>query len=56
LFFNRNPENPVSVDKLLKYFERYGDYRQIAVHYIWEDLWWKRENQSIDWLEKLVRG
>ncbi len=56
LFFKRNPENPVSVDKLLKYFERYGDYRQIAVHYIWEDLWWKRENQSIDWLEKLVRG
>lgn len=55
LFFNQNPEKPVSVDKLLKYFERYGDYKQIAVHYIWEDLWWKRENKSIPWLEKLVR-
>lgn len=55
LFFNRHPENPVSVEKLLKYFERYGDYKQLAVHYIWEDLWWKRKNKSIPWLEKLVR-
>ena len=55
LFFNRNPENPVSVEKLLKYFERYGDYRQMAVHYIWEDLWWKRKNNPMPWLEKLIR-
>jgi len=55
LFFNKNPEKPVSVKKLLKYFERYGDYKQLAVHYIWEDLWWKRKNKCIPWLEKLIR-
>ena len=55
LFFNRDPENPVPVAKLLKYFERYGKYKQLAVHYIWEDLWWKRKNEKIDWLEKQIR-
>lgn len=56
LFFDRDPENPVPVKKLLKHFERYGEYRQLAVHYIWEDLWWKRHNQHIPWLEKLIRA
>lgn len=81
VFFNRGPENPVSVKKLLKYIDKYGEYKHLAVHYIWEDLWWsreirrladqhdasrlsnlsiditrwKRENQRIDWLEKLIR-
>ena len=55
LFFNKNPENPVPTDKLLKHFERFGDYKQLAVHYIWENLWWKRKNEHIPWLEKLIR-
>jgi len=55
LFFNKNPENPVPVEKLLRYFERFGKYKQLAVHYIWEDLWWKRKNDNIPWLEELIR-
>lgn len=55
LLFNQDPENPVEVEKLLKFFERYGKYRQLALHYIWQDLWWKRKNESIPWLEKLIR-
>jgi len=55
LFFNRDPENPVPVKKLLKYFERYGKYKQLAVNYVWEDIWWKRKNQHISWLEKEIR-
>jgi len=55
LFFDKNPEKPVSIKKLLKYFERYGKYKQLAVHYIWDDLWWKRKNKHIPWLEKLIR-
>ena len=55
LFFDKDPETPVSVEKLLKYFEKFGEYKQLAVHYIWEDLWWKRKNEHIPWLEKLVR-
>ena len=55
LFFSKSPEKPVPVKKILKYFEKFGKYKQLAVHYIWEDLWWKRKNQSIPWLEKLIR-
>lgn len=55
LFFNKDPEKPVPVTKLLKYFEKYGNYKQLAVHYIWEDLWWKRKNEHISWLEKLIK-
>jgi len=55
LFFDRDPEKPAPVKKILKYFERYGEYKQLAVHYIWEDLWWKRKNKHIPWLEELIR-
>lgn len=56
LFFNRNPENPVAVNKLIRLFnERFGGYRALAVHYIWEDLFWKRKHEKIEWLEKLIR-
>lgn len=55
LFFDKDPENPVPIDKLLKHFNKYGEYKQLAVHYIWEDLWWKRKNKHIPWLEKQIR-
>jgi 3-methyladenine DNA glycosylase/8-oxoguanine DNA glycosylase len=55
LFFDREPEDPVPVEKLLKYFDRYGKYKQLAVHYIWEDLFWRRESEHIPWLEKEIR-
>ncbi len=55
LFFNRDPENPVPVEKILKYFERFGKFKQLAVHYIWEDLWWRRQNEHFPWLEKEIR-
>jgi 3-methyladenine DNA glycosylase/8-oxoguanine DNA glycosylase len=55
LFFDQDPENPVPVKKLLKHFEKYQPYQQLAVHYLWEDLWWKRKNKNIPWLEKLIR-
>ena len=68
VFFDKDPENPVPVEKLLKHFEKFGKYKQLAVHYIWEDLWWtrlhmlehsdsgqERKNENIPWLEKLIR-
>lgn len=55
VFFDQDPENPIPVKKLLKHFEKFGEYKQLAVHYIWEDLWWKRKNENISWLEKLIR-
>lgn len=56
LFFNVNPDTPVPAEKLLDLFEkRYGKYKMLAIHYIWEDLWWKKKNKHIPWLEKLIR-
>ena len=55
LFFDVDPETPVPVADLLAYFERFGAYKQLAVHYLWEDLWWQRKNESVPWLEKLIR-
>lgn len=56
LFFDRGVEDLVPVNDIINYFDRYGKYRQLAVHYIWEDLWWRRKNEKIDWLEKLIRA
>jgi len=56
LFFDTKPDKPVSVDKLLGLFEeRFGKYKMLAVHYIWEDLFWRRRHDDIEWLEKLIR-
>lgn len=55
LFFDQDPENPVAVEDILDHFQRYGQYKHLAVHYIWEDLWWKRKHKDIPWLEKLIK-
>ncbi len=56
LFFDVDPETPVPVDQLLAFFDqRFGEYRMLAVHYFWEDLFWRRKNEPVEWLEKLIR-
>jgi 3-methyladenine DNA glycosylase/8-oxoguanine DNA glycosylase len=55
LFFDREPDDPVGVDDLLKTFECFGKYEMLAVHYIWEDLFWRRKYEPVEWLEKLIR-
>ncbi len=56
LFFGANPDRPVSVDKLLALFDkRYGEYKMLAVHYLWEDLFWQRKLGRVPWLDKLIR-
>ena len=35
--------------------KRYGKWKTLAMHYIFEDLFWKRKTQKIQWLEKLIR-
>lgn len=32
-----------------------GKYSMLAVHYIWENIFWRRKNERIDWLEKEIR-
>jgi 3-methyladenine DNA glycosylase/8-oxoguanine DNA glycosylase len=55
LFFDQEPDDPAPVDKLLQTFERFGEYKMLAVHYIWEDLFWHRKHESMAWLEALIR-
>jgi 3-methyladenine DNA glycosylase/8-oxoguanine DNA glycosylase len=55
LFFDRDPDDPVPVDALLKAFERFGEYKMLAVHYIWEDLFWRGKHEPVEWLERLIR-
>lgn len=56
IFFNKDYEKQlVPVKDMLSYFERWGKWKALAVHYIWEDIWWKRRHQKISWLEKLIR-
>ncbi|MBM4402736.1 MAG: hypothetical protein FJ044_05845 [Candidatus Cloacimonetes bacterium] len=56
LFFNRSQDNPLSEEKLLQFFaRRFGKYKMLAVHYIWEDLWWQRKHKPVPWLEELIR-
>jgi len=52
LIFNKKI---VSVEKILKFFERFKPYQKLAFHYLWEDLFWKRKHQHIEWLEKEIR-
>jgi 3-methyladenine DNA glycosylase/8-oxoguanine DNA glycosylase len=56
LFFEADPEHPLPVDQLLEYFDqRFPGYRMLAVHYFWEDLFWRRKTEPVAWLEKLIR-
>ena len=56
LFFDTDPDEPAPVDRLLGLFnQRFGGYRMLAVHYFWEDLFWRRKHEQIGWLEKLIR-
>lgn len=55
LFFDRDPEAPVPVPQLLELFDGFSPWRGMAVHYLWENLWWRRVNEPVEWLEKLIR-
>lgn len=46
----------VPTEKIRKdILKQYGKYSMLAVHYIWEDIFWRRKNEKILWLEKEVR-
>jgi 3-methyladenine DNA glycosylase/8-oxoguanine DNA glycosylase len=56
LFFDRDPADPVPVDQLLQVLdERFGAWKMLAVHYLWEDLFWSNAREPIPWLQELIR-
>lgn len=53
LLFNKKL---VSAETILEEVnKRWGKWKTLAMHYIFEDLFWKRKTQKIEWLEKLIR-
>jgi len=49
-------EHLVPAEGILRFFkEKYSEYRLLAFHYIWEDLFWRRKHERIEWLEKEIR-
>jgi len=52
LLFNKDL---VPVEKILKFFNKFKGWEKLAFHYIWEDLFWKRKHEHIEWLEKEIR-
>jgi len=45
----------IPVSKMLDYFGKWGKWKALAVHYVWEEIWWKRKSEGVPWLEKLIR-
>ncbi|HZU87560.1 MAG TPA: hypothetical protein VFF78_08780, partial [Anaerolineaceae bacterium] len=35
--------------------QRWGPWRMLAMHYLFEDLFWQRKHQPVAWLEELIR-
>ena len=57
LFFDKDYEKELVPTKdLIEYFDkRWGGWKNLAVNYVWEDLFWRRRNEPVEWLEKLIR-
>jgi 3-methyladenine DNA glycosylase/8-oxoguanine DNA glycosylase len=34
---------------------RWGEWKMLAAHYLFEDLFWQRQSGYIPWLEELIR-
>lgn len=52
LFNTELVETKVILEEVKK---RWGKWSMLAMHYLFEDLFWQRKNQSIPWLEELIR-
>lgn len=49
-------EELVEPEKILSEIDRrWGKWKMLAIHYLFEDLFWLRKNRDIPWLEKLIR-
>ena len=57
IFWNKDfNKELVSTEIMLSYFKKqFGEWQRLAIHYVWEDLWWQRKYKKITWLEKEIR-
>lgn len=52
LIFNKTL---VPTNKILGWFKKFDGWNKLAFHYIWEDLFWRRKHERIEWLENEIR-
>lgn len=46
----------VSTDKILNIVDkRWGQWKMLAIHYLFEDIFWQRKHKTIPWLEDEIR-
>jgi 3-methyladenine DNA glycosylase/8-oxoguanine DNA glycosylase len=56
LFFDADPDTTVDVPQIIAWLDaNFAPWRWLAVHYVWEDLFWQRKHAPVDWLERLIR-
>lgn len=56
LFLDRDPDDPVPVEALRELLDRrFAGWRTLAIHYLWEDLFWQRAHGDAPWLQPLIR-
>jgi DNA-3-methyladenine glycosylase II len=48
-------EGPLPVSVLLERAARWSPWRALAVHYLWEDLFWRHKTEGVEWLAPLLR-
>lgn len=53
ILFNKKNANVPKI--LVEIDKRWGQWKMLAVHHLFEDLFWRRRNESIPWLEELIR-
>jgi 3-methyladenine DNA glycosylase/8-oxoguanine DNA glycosylase len=53
LLFDRDLVPPEHI--LAEARKRWGQWRMLAVHYIFEDLFWRHKNDRVEWLDALIR-
>ena len=46
---------PLPVSVLLERAARWSPWRALAVHYLWEDLFWRHKTEGVEWLAPLIR-
>ncbi|MFH0792018.1 MAG: hypothetical protein V1905_02280 [bacterium] len=56
IFFNKDYEKKiVLVEKMLIHFKKWGIWKNLAIHYVWENIWWQRRNEHIPWQYFLIK-
>ena len=55
LLLGTRVDEPVPVTVLVERIARWSPWRALAVHYLWEDLFWRHKTKGIDWLAPLIR-